>query len=175
MKDISKRTVVDLITFFYSGEVNVKQSNLENFLSTAKALQIKGLIDDSYLHPINSEESNSVWETNNGSQYQSTHTVRVQNLANVASTPDLTDLSSHDQRSANEYRQPDTFECENDDYIYGSDTENEDISMDHEHNNGQDDLTGDVTDNSMNYQQNADEKHATGCVSKPKRAKCIGN
>lgn len=178
MKDISKQTLDDLITFIYSGEVNLNQNNLENFLSTAKALQIKGLIDDSYLYPFNAKASNSVWETNNGSQYQSTHTVRIQNLANVNSTPDLTDLSPHEQRSANEVHQLDTFKYENHygrDYNCGYEMVNEGSSIDHKHNNGQDDKPGDVTDTSMNHQQNDGQRYTTGGALKPKHAKYIGN
>lgn len=34
-----------LITYVYSGQVNIKQQLLEDFFNTAKALKIKGVID----------------------------------------------------------------------------------------------------------------------------------
>lgn len=79
MKDISKQILEDLITFIYSGKVDVKQENLAELLKTAKALEIKGLGDDSYATqlPIPQKELNSVWSppVYDKSQFQSTQTV----------------------------------------------------------------------------------------------------
>lgn len=45
LKDVSHAALKDLITFMYCGEVNVKQDALPAFISTAEALQIKGLTE----------------------------------------------------------------------------------------------------------------------------------
>ncbi|XP_037910044.1 modifier of mdg4 isoform X24 [Hermetia illucens] len=45
LKDVSHTALKDLIQFMYCGEVNVKQDALPAFISTAEALQIKGLTD----------------------------------------------------------------------------------------------------------------------------------
>ncbi|XP_055385178.1 modifier of mdg4 isoform X7 [Condylostylus longicornis] len=45
LKDVSHSALKDLIQFMYCGEVNVKQDALPAFISTAEALQIKGLTD----------------------------------------------------------------------------------------------------------------------------------
>lgn len=45
MKDVSATVLKDLIQFMYCGEVNVKQDQLPSFISTAEALQIKGLTE----------------------------------------------------------------------------------------------------------------------------------
>lgn len=45
MKDVSASVLKDLIQFMYCGEVNVKQDQLPSFISTAEALQIKGLTE----------------------------------------------------------------------------------------------------------------------------------
>lgn len=45
MKDVSHAALKDLIQFMYCGEVNVKQDALPAFISTAEALQIKGLTE----------------------------------------------------------------------------------------------------------------------------------
>lgn len=46
LKDISQKTMQDLITFIYTGRVNVKQEDLNEFLQTADALKINGLFGD---------------------------------------------------------------------------------------------------------------------------------
>lgn len=43
LKDISRQTMENLITFMYTGEVNVPPESLTEFLQTADALKIKGL------------------------------------------------------------------------------------------------------------------------------------
>ncbi|CRK91952.1 CLUMA_CG005563, isoform AF [Clunio marinus] len=45
LKDVSSSALKDLIQFMYCGEVNVKQEALPAFISTAEALQIKGLTE----------------------------------------------------------------------------------------------------------------------------------
>ncbi|XP_062556416.1 modifier of mdg4-like isoform X16 [Armigeres subalbatus] len=45
LKDVSHSALKDLIQFMYCGEVNVKQDALPAFISTAEALQIKGLTE----------------------------------------------------------------------------------------------------------------------------------
>lgn len=57
LKDVSHTALKDLIQFMYCGEVNVKQEALPAFISTAEALQIKGLTDVSIWMPENVEEN----------------------------------------------------------------------------------------------------------------------
>lgn len=45
LKDVSQRVLNDLITFIYCGEVKVEEDKLPEFMSTARALQIKGLTE----------------------------------------------------------------------------------------------------------------------------------
>ncbi|XP_070506015.1 modifier of mdg4-like isoform X29 [Chironomus tepperi] len=45
LKDVSSSALKDLIQFMYCGEVNVRQEALPAFISTAEALQIKGLTE----------------------------------------------------------------------------------------------------------------------------------
>lgn len=68
LKDISKQTVADLINYIYCGQVNVKREYLEEFMSAAAALKIKGLADGNYSHSLDSRPTKP---TNNGSTFQS--------------------------------------------------------------------------------------------------------
>lgn len=97
LKDVSKKTLEDLITFIYSGKVDVKHENLEEILHTAKALKINGLCDQSYAHSSQSQPQsfNSSTPTYEGVQYQSTRTIHV---PVVSAKPD--------QDQSNYYRQP---------------------------------------------------------------------
>uniref|UniRef100_A0A182QVF5 BTB domain-containing protein n=1 Tax=Anopheles farauti TaxID=69004 RepID=A0A182QVF5_9DIPT len=53
LKDVSHSALKDLIQFMYCGEVNVKQDALPAFISTAEALQIKGLTESGDSVPAN--------------------------------------------------------------------------------------------------------------------------
>lgn len=50
MKDVSKQTLENLISFIYCGKVNIERDALADFFKTAKALQIKGIADGDYKH-----------------------------------------------------------------------------------------------------------------------------
>lgn len=118
MKDVSKRTIEDLLTFIYRGEVNVNQSDLVVFLETAKALKIKGLIDESFTQAFDVRTPASNWSSlapQNGFQYQSSQTVIVKNVANS-----VAGRSNYHQVSTN-VRQNDFGNCEMSQNSYGSD------------------------------------------------------
>lgn len=80
MKDVLKQTLYDLMKYIYCGEVNVNREHLDEFLNTAKSLQIKGLIDDQNVHFSECQSTNlsfpatemSPKPTIRGFQYQST-------------------------------------------------------------------------------------------------------
>ncbi|KAG5672374.1 hypothetical protein PVAND_002506 [Polypedilum vanderplanki] len=95
LKDVSSTALKDLIQFMYCGEVNVKQEALPAFISTAEALQIKGLT-----------ESNE----NVGTQVGSVSPTKEQHV--ITSTP-LPDLASIRPRaSARVVTRPQTFKLE---------------------------------------------------------------
>lgn len=73
------------MTFIYCGNVNVKQEHLEEFLNTAKALDIKGLADGGYAHSVDIPPSNFNFTTSSysGLQYQSTRTIPIQSNREV--------------------------------------------------------------------------------------------
>lgn len=98
MKDVSKQTLEDLMTFIYRGEVNVNQDNLEEFFNTAKSLEIKGLTDGNYAQSFNVQapKSSSSEPAQNGFQYQSSQTVQI----------------SLNPAPSNYYQQQDNFEAE---------------------------------------------------------------
>lgn len=102
MKDASKQILGDLITFIYTGEVKVKDRNLNDFLSFAKALEIKGLGDGDYSRPtdplaLNSESS---VPTLSVLQYQSSQTLRVQySPANSKNIPEMSTVTQHPKQS----------------------------------------------------------------------------
>lgn len=117
MKDVSKQTLEDLLTFIYRGEVNVNQNDLVAFFNTAKALKIKGLIDESFTQAFDVRTPASNWSSlaQNGFQYQSSQTVIIKNVANSVASP-----SNYYQGSTNE-RQNDFGNCEMSQNSYGSD------------------------------------------------------
>lgn len=43
MTDVNSQHMAGLLDFMYSGQVNVKYEDLQNFLKVAEALQVKGL------------------------------------------------------------------------------------------------------------------------------------
>lgn len=79
MKDVSKQTLEDLITFIYYGEVNVEHGNFDEFQKTAAALKIKGLngILNHSKSSVGLDFTRATPVVHNGSQYQSTQTIRV--------------------------------------------------------------------------------------------------
>lgn len=138
MKDVSKQTLHDLITFIYNGAVDVEQHDFDDFLRTTKALEIKGLADSSVFEPQPSKPTLATTPTYNGTQYQSSHTFRFPNPANSAQ-------SSYFQYPANGFQQQTDFEYNDayamddhenendehfDEYSYGQDMANEEVSMD---------------------------------------------
>ncbi|XP_021693984.1 modifier of mdg4 isoform X22 [Aedes aegypti] len=63
LKDVSHSALKDLIQFMYCGEVNVKQDALPAFISTAEALQIKGLTEtgeSAPTHPSPAKEASHI-------------------------------------------------------------------------------------------------------------------
>lgn len=60
LKDVSHAALKDLIQFMYCGEVNVKQDALPAFISTAEALQIKGLTETGESVPQNQQQTTTV-------------------------------------------------------------------------------------------------------------------
>lgn len=74
MKGVSKQTMADLITFIYTGEVNVDSKSLADFLQTTKELKIKGLAG------IQEQKIKSGYNkpARNGVQFQTTQINNVQ-------------------------------------------------------------------------------------------------
>lgn len=82
LKDVSIRTLNDLITFIYHGDVKIKRENLEDFFKTAKLLKIKGLANAESL--LSNTFSSSIPHT--ASQFQSINTIHVQSPEKVLSS-----------------------------------------------------------------------------------------
>lgn len=94
MKDVSRECLAELITFIYTGEVNVKECNLKDFLSIANALEIKGLAYE------NSTQPADPLANTNGLQYQSMQTLRVQNTsANATIIPEMPTVTQYPKQS----------------------------------------------------------------------------
>lgn len=112
MKDVSKQTLENLITFMYSGEVNVKQDELEEFLGSANALEIKGLGYETYSQPSDLSAFNTEWSAPacNRSQYQSTQTLRVSNLANPTTISDSSESTRKQTKIYSDQQQDDLDE-----------------------------------------------------------------
>lgn len=102
MKDVSKQALENLITFIYCGEVKVYQENFEEFLNTAKALEIKGLVDECYEKAFDLPGSRTILST--PTQYQSTRTV----YAPKSATPNLAH-SHYDSMTTSEFQFEDDF------------------------------------------------------------------
>lgn len=135
MKDVSKQSLHDLMTFIYRGEVNVTLGNLEDFLSTGKALEIRGLTDESYSQAF---EPQTTMSPHNVSQYQSSHTLCVQSPANEKIDTDSVQSSCYQQQQPqHEYNGANSLdgngygaENHNDDDFYDDDIKNDDLLMD---------------------------------------------
>lgn len=97
LKDVSKQTLENMITFMYSVEVSVNQKNVNEFIDIAKAFKIKGLFDDR----DDNNESRPSSPASNGSQYQSTQSVavRAQDQCNY----NLASTINHSQHQLNEF------------------------------------------------------------------------
>lgn len=77
LKDVKFTDVKAIVDFMYKGQVNVSQLQLESFLQTAEALQIKGLADKPDQHkymtdmatkPSSISNSNAIKQSNGGSR-----------------------------------------------------------------------------------------------------------
>lgn len=128
LKDIAKETVEELITFIYSGKVDVKHENLEDFLNVARALDIKGLTHEGCAQTSNVQPSISNCHTPayNAEQYQSTHTIRVPSPTKINQDQQPTN-AFHQQKSDSDFEDTDEMnQCGYyagvDEYYYGSDT-----------------------------------------------------
>lgn len=67
LKDVTHSIMSELLQFMYQGEVNVKQAELQSFMSIAESLQIKGLATST---------------NNNNSNCNSTQSMRTSDPAN---------------------------------------------------------------------------------------------
>lgn len=68
LKDVTYSIMSELLQFMYQGEVNVKQSELQAFMTIAENLQIKGLATNS-----NSNVSNNVNQTKTSDSVNSSY------------------------------------------------------------------------------------------------------
>lgn len=59
LKDVTYSIMSELLQFMYQGEVNVKQAELQSFMSIAESLQIKGLATSTGSNNNNNSNSNS--------------------------------------------------------------------------------------------------------------------
>lgn len=93
MKDVPKETLYSLMKYIYCGEVNVNREHLDEFISTAKSLKVKGLIDDqnpqfSQCQPMNLSFAAPEMASKpniRGFQYQSTSaSIRAQTPVNMS-------------------------------------------------------------------------------------------
>lgn len=165
MTDVSKQTVEDLITFIYCGEVKVARKNVDDFLKTAKALNINGLADGCYEQAFDSHASTLTWSAPayHRLQYQSSRTVQVPKSVNhnVAH-------SSFEQMPDNSFQSQDDFKYENANSMNESGCN---------HDFGNDDSAMDSTFDAHDYQWNGDSEtgfdgtSTTANVPKVKRSK----
>lgn len=178
MKDISKQTLQDLIKFIYSGEVYLNQSGLEEFINTAKALEIKGLTDEMSSFDVQTSESKWSMPACSGFQYQSSRTVQVLNPVN--SNFGLLD-SCYNQPSKEDQKQ-DEFDIRDAEGIaeskydmdnnYG-DVYNHSYGMDNNEGSPMDQFSEGQTEqsNSNFYDSDSNETRTNTIAPKVKRAK----
>lgn len=166
LTDVSKQTMDDLITFIYSGEVNVEEGDLASLLNTAKALKIKGLLDDCYAP----QASNSTWTAPafNRSQYQSTRTIRIQNRPPTSDFTKQKYAFEHEKIGQSQESNAGMCHTYEDDH-FGDDMVNEGL-MKQDYNNDQNDTQSDM-DLVMNLQQNRDPGNVTIDAPETKRFK----
>lgn len=95
LKDVPEQMLYHLMKYIYCGEVNVNREHLDEFLNTAKSLQVKGLIDDPNQRFAVDQSTNLSYPatkiapkpTIHGFQYQSTSaSIRSQTPANMNTT-----------------------------------------------------------------------------------------
>lgn len=138
---MAKETVGELIAFIYSGKVDVKHENLDDFLNAAKELDIKGINHGSCAQTsdlVQPSTSNLYTPAYNAEQYQSTRTIRVPSPAKINQDQDQSNGNHqplnafHQQKTDSDFKDTDEMnQCVSvngyyvdvDDY-YGSDTGN---------------------------------------------------
>lgn len=171
MKDVSRQTLQDLLEFIYNGEVDVNQHDVENFMSTAKALEIKGLTDDRYAQFYERPST-----APNGKQYQSSHTLWAQGPSNDVKYCNSVQSSYFQYHPANDFQQQtgydgvtviDAHGYDDGENMHSLDVANENLSIDQEFVNNQ----------NGQYFRNVDDENKSGgllsktCPLKAKRAK----
>lgn len=108
LKDVTYSIMSELLQFMYQGEVNVKQAELQSFMSIAESLQIKGLATNTNSShsvkasdPVNSQFSqfhaNNVARNHNQHHFNSGGS-HAENHRQTTSTP-LSTSSSVDNQS----------------------------------------------------------------------------
>ena len=120
LKDVSFSIMSELLQFIYQGEVNVKQTELQSFMSIAESLQIKGLAANNTMastqgmknldHMINSFHSNNNNNNNNNNNggggaggnmnQRSQNNFSLESQRPTSSTP-LSNSSSNDNYKIN--------------------------------------------------------------------------
>lgn len=87
LKDVPHAALKDLIQFMYCGEVNVKQDALPTFISTAEALQIKGLTEngDQPATPATHSATHIPIKANQTSTVQRSRTIQQRNVSRTSS------------------------------------------------------------------------------------------
>lgn len=160
MKNVSKKTLDNLIKFIYTGQVNVAQHNLEEFFNTAKALEIKGLVDKSTVQGASSS-SWPIRSNNNRLQFQSTRPIRNQ-IQTHRSPSVYHEGDNFDQKSINETEEnvPSNFDADLLDDGTGYDDPPIDQSFE----------SFDQQWNAENYYNQSDEKMIAPQAKRAKRA-----
>lgn len=104
MKDVSKQTLQNLLTFIYRGEVKVNRDDLNEFITIANSLKIKGLADDNFDLSFNFPAAKP--SSSKPFQYQSSQMARSIPLA-VNSEPASPNYYQH---SSSDHEQHDNFD-----------------------------------------------------------------